>query len=100
MLAPREEGQGRMISTFHSHEFGLGITITDDQLKKVHETTRRGEVVLIRILQDSKEEYHKTSFVLEFEYGVKHESYWHCECMVLQLQDCIDSLKANFPEFD
>jgi hypothetical protein len=39
-------------------------------------------------------------FVQSFEYGNSNEEYWSYECMVLQLEDCIDCLQVLFPSYE
>jgi hypothetical protein len=42
VLVPKDDGQGLMISTFQSREFGFGLEISDEDLKKVN-GWRRGQ---------------------------------------------------------
>ena len=44
----------------------------------------------------SKPALTKSPFVREFEYGSSGEGYWTYQHMVLQLEDCVDVLKAIF----
>ncbi len=36
-LVPKDDGQGLMISTFQSHEFGFGMEICEEDLQKINE---------------------------------------------------------------
>ncbi len=36
-IAPKDDGLGVMISAFQSREFGLGVVVSDEQLKEVNE---------------------------------------------------------------
>jgi hypothetical protein len=36
----------------------------------------------------------------ELEYGANNKGYWTYESMVLQLEDCVDCVKALFPQYD
>ena len=48
-----------------------------------------------------KKDLKESPFVRQLEYGVRKEGYWTYESMVLQLEDCIDVLKAlHGEEFD
>ena len=38
VLVPKDDGQGLMISAFQSREFGFGLEISEEDLKKVNET--------------------------------------------------------------
>ncbi len=42
VLVPKDDAQGLMISMFQSREFGFGLEISDEDLKKVNEW-RRGQ---------------------------------------------------------
>jgi hypothetical protein len=42
MLAPKEDGQGVMITSFQSRQFGFGLHLTDEQPEQVNRK-RRGE---------------------------------------------------------
>ncbi len=39
VLVPKDDGQGHMISAFQSREFGFGLDICEEDLKKVNEAT-------------------------------------------------------------
>jgi hypothetical protein len=34
------------------------------------------------------------------EYGKNNEGYWTYKSLVIQMEDCVDSLQTLFPEFD
>ena len=41
-----------------------------------------------------KKDLKDSPFVREFEYGANNDGYWQYEWMVLQLEDCVDVVKA------
>ena len=47
----------------------------------------------------SKPALTKSPFIREFKYGSSGEGYWTYQHMVLQLEDCVDVLKAIFPMY-
>ena len=94
---PKEEGQGVMLSSFVSREFGYGMELTPAQLEHVNEY-RRGQHYLD--VEAAMEVYKKTEkpiltsspFVSYFHYGSNYEGYWNYNTMVLQFEDVVDTL--------
>jgi hypothetical protein len=88
-----------MISAFQSREFGFGLEISDEQLKRINER-RRGHHYLdekaakAKRGTSDKKDLLSSPFVVEFGYGAYYEGYWCCEHMALQLEDCMDCLKV------
>jgi hypothetical protein len=50
--------------------------------------------------QAEKQDLKESLFVKYFELGTNNEGYWGYNDMVLQLQDCVDCLKAAFPHLE
>jgi hypothetical protein len=107
-LLPKDEGQGVMISAFVSHEFGFCMTLTASQLDKVNKERKRGKrkhysdqnAAISKNATTVKPILSCSPFVKKFEYGQNLEGYWSYECMVLQLEDCVDCLQVLFQGFD
>lgn len=47
-----------------------------------------------------KGKLNQTLFVRGLEYGSNDDGYWTYQCMILQLEDCLDVLPHLFPGFD
>jgi hypothetical protein len=105
VLVPKDDGQGLMISAFQSREFGFGMEICEEDLRKINER-RRGQKYVDETAAVSKKgtalkkDLKHSPFVVEFEYGANNEGYWSYEHMVLQLEDCVDCLQVLAPQFD
>jgi hypothetical protein len=105
VLVPKDDGQGLMISAFQSREFGFGLEISEEDLKKVNEA-RVGQKYLDEAAANAKrgtvekKELKNSPFIIEFEYGANNEGYWSYDHMVLQLEDCVDCLNVLAPDFD
>ena len=105
VLVPKDDGQGLMISAFQSREFGFGMEICEEDLRKINER-RRGQKYVDETAAVSKKgtalkkDLKNSPFVVEFEYGANNEGYWSYEHMVLQLEDCVDCLQVLAPQFD
>ena len=98
---PKEEGQGVMLSSFCSREFGYGFPLTQAQLDHINEY-RKGQHYLD---VDAAMEIHKTTskptlisspFTSYFQYGANYEGYWNYSTMVLQFEDVVDVLTCLF----
>ena len=104
-LIPKDEGIGIMISAFTCRELGFGYTVPDDILERVN-TVRLGQKYsdekAATLINGTpfKKKLTKTPFVRELEYGCNRGGYWTYDHMSMQLEDCIDILKINYPEFD
>ena len=104
-LIPKDEGMGLMISAFTSRELGFAYTIPSDILEKVNKkrkTQKYSDEQAATVLFGSakKQPLTITPFLRQLEYGQNKEGYWTYDHMVVQLEDCIDVLKVQFPEFD
>jgi hypothetical protein len=107
-LLPKEDGQGVMISSFVSREFGYGLNLTADQLDQVNTERRRTNrkfykddaAAIMKNGTTKKPILTHSPFTRLLEYGKNNEGYWTYESMVIQLEDCVDSLQTLFPEFD
>jgi hypothetical protein len=107
-LLPKDEGQGVMISAFVSREFGFGMTMTPDQLDKVNRQRSRGKrkfysdenAAISKSGTKTKPILTRSPFVQTFDYGNNNDGYWTYDCMVMQMEDCIDCLQTLYPSFD
>ena len=94
-----------MISALQSREFGFGLPITEEQMRRVNEA-RVGQhykdVDAAKKYKGTTEKQNLLTdpFVVEFEYGASNEGYWNYERMVLQLEDCVDVVKVLWPQYD
>ena len=98
---PKEEGQGVMLSSFVSREFGYGMQLSSAQLSHVNEY-RKGQHYLDK---EAAMEINKTTlkqaltsspFTSYFQYGANYEGYWNYNTMVLQFEDVIDVLTCLY----
>jgi hypothetical protein len=107
-LLPKDEGQGVMISAFVSREFGFGMTMTPDQLDKVNRQRSRGKrrfyseenAAISKSGTKIKPILTRSPFVQTFDYGNNNDDYWTYDCMVMQMEDCIDCLQILYSSFD
>ena len=104
-LIPKDEGQGLMLSSFCCRELGYGYSPSDSILQAVN-VKRKGttysdeSAATLKQGNANKKPLTTTPFVRKLEYGNTNEGYWSYECMILQLEDIIDILQHQFPEFD
>jgi hypothetical protein len=104
-LVPKDDGQGLMISTFQSHEFGFGMEICEEDLQKINEW-RKGQKYVDETAAVSKKgtalkkDLKHSPFIVEFEYRANNEGCWSYKHMVLQLEDYVDYLQVLTPQFD
>ena len=78
---------------------GYGMTMNEDDLKKVNyyrSGKHYSDVDAANMMLGStlKKKLTKSPFVRDLEYGARKDGYWEYECMVLQLENCIDVLNA------
>ena len=102
---PKDEGAGVMISGFQSREFGFGLEMTAEDLRRVNEA-REGqnytdELAAKAVNKGSaaKPKLDHSPFVETFQYGASAEGYWTYDRMVLQVEDVVDCLKVLYPEY-
>jgi hypothetical protein len=106
-LLPKDDGQGVMISAFVSREFGFGMKLTSSQLDEINRERSKEEnkyysdkdAAFVRNGSEIKPKLTSSPFVHQFEYGNNLDGYWTYDCMILQLEDCIDCLKVLYPSF-
>ena len=105
-MTPKDEGHGVMLSSFVSREYGFNLQLTVEQLHQVN-VRRRGkyymdeEAATKKRGNAKKEDLKSSPFSKKFEYGANKDGYWTYEDMVLQLEDCVDVLKAlNGDKYD
>ena len=104
-LIPKDEGQGVMLSSFVSREFGYGMELSDSVLALINryrENTNYSDcdAAIQRNGRAKKNLLTQSPFIKELEYGANKEGYWTYECMSLQLEDCIDCMNVLYPQFD
>ena len=104
-LIPKDEGMGLMISAFTCRELGFAYTIPPDVLVKVNSKRSREKysdekAATILFGTAHKPALTSTPFIRQLEYGQNKDGYWTYDHMVIQLEDCVDVLKTQFPEFD
>ena len=105
VLVPKDDGQGIMISAFQSREFGFGLQITEEEMRRVNlsrEGKRYCDEEAAKKYRNGpmKQKLESNPFVFEFSYGANNDGYWNYERMVLQLEDCVDVLKELYNEYD
>jgi hypothetical protein len=107
-LRPKDEGQGVMVSSFISREFGFGLKLNASQLDRINRYRSRTQqahykdekAAVTKNGTTKKQKLTVSPFSRELEYGANNEGYWTYESMVLQLEDCVDCVKALFPQYD
>ncbi len=106
---PKEEGYGLMVSAFQSREFGLGMSLTADQLAIINAfqnekrpTYTEKESALKVNGSEAKRPLTNSPFLIFFEYGTGSgkEGYWTYDHMSLQFEDCVDCIATLFPEYN
>ena len=105
-LVPKDEGQGLMISAFVSRDYGFGFELSSYQLSIIN-NKRRGEsyidkdAAVLKRGKPTKDPLVTSPFVRTLEYGSGNSGYWSYDDMILQLEDCVDCLKAiNNEKYD
>ena len=98
-LTPKDKQQGLMVSGFVSREYGFNWKLDDKELKKINEYRTNQEYAdresAINKTGSALKSKLKTSpFQHDLEYGANNEGYWTYENMIIQVEDCIDCLKA------
>ena len=98
-LTPKDEGQGLMVSGFVSREYGFDWKLSEKELDKVN-TQRKNkdyidrEAAISKYGKATKPKLKCSPFRRDLEYGANNEGYWTYENMILQVEDCIDCLRA------
>jgi hypothetical protein len=108
-IIPKDEGNGLMVSTFQSREFGFGMSLLLADLKKINKFRMKKRQLYtdaksaIKVNGTAIEKLLANShFVINFEYGygTGKEGYWTYDHMCLQFEDFIDTIQALHPEYD
>jgi hypothetical protein len=104
-LRTKSMGVGRMVSALCSREFGFGLDVSLEELKRVNEfrgNTKYGdeEAAIYLLGSADKKDLDSSPFVRYLEYGKGKDGYWSYNHMVLQLEDCTDVFKVLYPIFD
>ena len=93
-----------MVSAIISHAFGFGLDITAEELLVINEK-REGkeytdmEAATYLFGNSSKKPLKESPFVRYLEYGSGKYGYWTYRHMVIQIEDCIDSLSYLYPMY-
>ena len=105
-MTPKDEGQGLMILSFVSRDYGFNLKMTTEQMKTVNQR-RKGEkykdieAAILKRGNADKQDLEISPFSRKIEYRNSKDGYWSYEDMVLQLEDCVDVLRAiNGYKFD
>ena len=105
-MVPKDEGQGLMMSSFVSRDYGFNFQLTSSQLVQVNQA-RTGkqykdlDAATLKRGNANKVDLVESPFSRKIEYGNSKDGYWSYEDMVLQLEDCVDVLRAlNSDKFD
>ena len=105
-ITPKEEGQGIMISSFVSRDYGYVFNLTKDEFDLVNSQQHGRQykdvgTTNLKRGNTTKKDLEISPFSRKIDYGCNKEGYWSYEDMVLQLEDCVDVLKAlNGDKFD
>ena len=104
-LIPKDEGMGLMVSAFTCRELGFGHTIPVNVLERVNAKRMNekysDEKAAITLFGSAKKQLlTSTPFIRRLEYGQNKEGYWSYDHMVVQMEDVVDILQMQFPEFD
>jgi hypothetical protein len=94
-----------MVSALCSREFGFGLHLSVEQLRKVNEMRNNKkygdeEAAIYLLGSADKKDLDSSPFVRYLEYGKWKDGYWSYNHMVLQLEDCTDVFKVLYPQFD
>ena len=98
-LMPKGEGQGLMVSGFVSQEYGFNWKLSKEQLEEVNKTRRDKEYIdrdsaISKNGSPKKQDLKHSPFRRDLQYGASNEGYWTYKDMIIQVEDCIDCLKA------
>ena len=98
---PKDDGQGVMLSSFVSRDFGYGHDLNSTQLDQIN-IFRSGKKYLdeesaIEIYgKADKGLLTKSPFIRWLEYGQNNEGYWNYAHMIIQLEDVVDVIKVLY----
>ncbi len=91
---------------FQSREFGLGVVVSDQQLKGNNEKRKNQKYKDLKAAVEAggcndgfKKPLNSSPFVRAFEYGADSNEYWSYNHLVLQLEDCAD-IQHLYPQYD
>ena len=98
-IMPKDDGAGVMVSAFVSREFGFGVEWSTELMEKANQL-RAGQKYVDKDAAEEvvgsadKPPLTSSLLVKEFEYGASKEGYWNYNHMVIQVEDCVDVLRA------
>jgi hypothetical protein len=106
-LLPKSEGDGFMLSSFVSREFGFGRELSKPELDKVNGERRGANKTYIdkqaamEILKSTQKPLLPESPLLKNLYiAAINEGYWNSFHISLQFEDAVDCLQVRYPDYD
>ena len=98
-MMPKSDRQGLMVLAFTSREFGFGYDLTSSQLKLVNEYRKNKtycdqNAVLEKRGKIIKGDLTSSPFKHFIQYGNMNKGYRSYKDMIIQVEDCMDCLKA------
>ena len=99
-LMTKSDGQGLMVSVFVCRELGFGLELSS-QLEKVNNYRKYQKycdekAAIERKGKIEKDKLTTTPFKRFMQYGNMSDGYWLYEDMIIQVEDCVDCLKALY----
>jgi hypothetical protein len=105
-LLPKSLGETMMVSAFQSRVFGLGRSLSDDELAAINERRHGKEYVskeaalLVKRTSLKRPLKSNAPFVRFFDVGVERDGYWDYNQMAIQTEDLLDCLVVLYPNHD
>ena len=91
-----------MISAFQAREFGWGLKLTSEQLRRINGKRKQDheyfdKIAAKDVLDTTKKgDLIESRFIRKLWYGANAEGYWTGNHMIVQLEDCIDCLQVVY----
>lgn len=97
----KEEGQGVMLSSFVSRDFGYGCDLTPSQLDTINQFRENKayldeDAAVFVHGNKNKKKLIESPFVRWLHYGQNNDGYWNYHHMIVQLGDIIDCLRVLY----
>ena len=106
-LRPKSDGHTRMVSSFCSRSFGLGIHVTDDELKEIIRIKRtrkhyvsKESAITVYGTTLKKKFVNKHLLIEYFDVGIQYQEYWTHDHMALQCEDMYDVMTYLYPNYE
>jgi hypothetical protein len=95
VLLPKSQGDGVMLSSFVSRDFGWDLFLSDADLIAINELRAgqdyvESEAAMAVHGKADKRPLTEGPFLILFNYGANKDGYWNNNHMALQLEDCLD----------